>query len=85
MLSLQIPFFVQSKVLAKLRLGVLHFLLHCPRHDILRGTFFGKSTLDGFSTLDDIAKLKCLVNNPDIVKFTAQFILDCIDNRYTDA
>ena len=45
-------------------------------------TFFGKITLDGFSTLDDIAKLKY---NPDIVKSTAKFILDCIDNRYTDA
>ena len=60
-----------------------HFLLHCPRHGILRGTFFGKITLDGFSALDDIAKLKYLVNNPDIVKSTAQFILGCIYNRIT--
>ena len=62
-----------------------HFLLYCPRHVILRGTFFEKITLPGFSTLTDIEKMKYLVNHSDIVKSTAQFILDCFDNRTMDA
>ena len=61
-----------------------HFLLHCPKHSIIRRTFFGKITLDGFSTQNDTEQLKYLVNSPDIVKATAQFIIDCFDNRVLD-
>ena len=58
-----------------------HFLLHCPKHRIMRESYFEKINLDGFFTLHDIDKLRYLVNSPDIVKSTAQFILDCYDNR----
>ena len=58
-----------------------HFLLHCPKHSIIRRPFLEKIDLADFSTLNDIEKLRYLVNSPDIVKSTAQFILDCYDNR----
>ena len=59
-------------------------LLHCPKHDAIRGIFLPKITLNDFPNLNDLAKLKYLVNSPDIVKLTAQFIIDCFDNRVAD-
>ena len=62
----------------------VHFLLHCPKHDAIRVIFLPKITLNDFPNLNDLAKLKYLVNSPDIVKLTAQFIIDCFDNRVAD-
>ena len=62
----------------------IHFLLHCSRHNILRLQLFSKVEDDSFRDLNDLNKFKFLVNNPDIAKQTAQYVIDAYDNRNTD-
>ena len=59
-----------------------HFLLECPKHLIQRRALFSKIVcFDEFNSMDEIDKLKYLLNNSDIVKSTAQFIIAAFDNR----
>ena len=62
----------------------IHFLLHCSRHSMLRVQLFSKVEDDSFSDLNDLDKFKFLVNNPEIAKQTAQYVIDAYDNRTTD-
>ena len=62
----------------------VHFLLHCPRHCLFRNLLFSKIENDNFFDLADIEKLKFLLNHPDIVKTTAQFIVNAFNNRVVD-
>ena len=59
----------------------IHFFLHCPKHTQLRTNFFAKITSEEITNLSDLEQLKFLVNNPTMVKSTAQLILNCYDNR----
>ena len=59
----------------------IHFLLHCPKHVHIRQLFSQKIILEDFFNLNDVDKLKYLVNHPEIVKSTTQFIINCFDNR----
>ena len=61
-----------------------HFLLKCPRHSLLRSTLLEKIYDPNFEMLNVTEKLKFLLNNPSIVKQTAQFVIDAYDNRSTD-
>ena len=58
-----------------------HFLLHCPRHTLLRAELYSEIKNLNFYDLSDIEKLKFLLNNPDIVKPTAKFISKAFNNR----
>ena len=49
-----------------------HFLLFCTKHSLQR------------NNLNSIEKLKFLLNNPSIVKQTAQFIVNAYNNRVID-
>ena len=62
----------------------INFLLHCSRHSMLRVQLFSKVEDDSFSDLNDLDKFKFLVNNPEIAKQTAQYVIDAYDNRTTD-
>ena len=61
-----------------------HFLLHCPKHSLLRNQLYSKIPNYQFSNLVDTDKLKFLLNHPDIVKQTAQFIVNGFNNRVVD-
>ena len=59
----------------------VHFLLHCPKHSLIRAIFLPKVTLENFGLLNDNEKLIFILNDPSIVKQTAQFIIEAFDNR----
>ena len=61
-----------------------HFLLDCPRHSLLRRKLLEQICDENFEMLNVTEKLKFLLNNPSIVKQTAQFIIDAYDNRSID-
>ena len=58
----------------------VHFLLHCPRHSLLRNQLLSGIQNPQYFDLIDIEKLKFLLNHPDIVKQTAQFVVSSFDN-----
>ena len=61
-----------------------HFVLQCPRHVLLRNQLFACIKDDDFLNYQDLDKLKFLLNNPDIAKPTAQFIVKAFNNRTID-
>ena len=61
-----------------------HFILHCPRHTLLRNDLLTNLSLEDFTNLNENEKLKFLLNDPTIVKQTAQFIVNAFDNREAD-
>jgi hypothetical protein len=62
----------------------LHFLIQCPRHTLLRTTFYSKITDEIFPNMTDIEKFKFILNQPAVAKLTSQFIIDAFDNRLTE-
>ena len=58
-----------------------HFLLSCPSSTFLRDNLFSNITNESFDSLTCIDKIKYLLNSPDIVKHTANFIIHAFDNR----
>ena len=62
----------------------VHFLLKCPRHVLFRNQLFACINNDDFLNYQDLEKLKFLLNNPDIVKSTAKFIVNAFNNRTAD-
>ena len=61
-----------------------HFILHCPRHTLLRNNLLSNVSLEEFTNLNEYEKLKFLLNDPSIVKQSAQFIVNAFDNRAVD-
>ena len=61
-----------------------HFLLICPKHSLRRTNLFSKIKNEDFKNLTNIDKLRFLLNNPEIVKSTAQVIIDSFDSRISD-
>ena len=60
----------------------VHFLLVFPAFDQLRKDWLSRIVVPhGFNLFSDMEKVKQLVNNPDLVKPTAQFIIDAFDSR----
>ena len=59
----------------------IHFLLHCPKHSLIRANFLSKLCTENFETFSDIEKIQLILNDPSIVKQTAQYIIDAFDNR----
>ena len=59
----------------------IHFLLHCPKHSHLRDNFFAQITSEEIANLSDSEKLRFLLNQPTMVKSSAQLILNFYDNR----
>jgi hypothetical protein len=62
----------------------LHFLIQCPRHTLLRTTFYSKITDETFPNMTDSEKFKFILNQPTIAKISSQFIIDAFDNRVTE-
>ena len=59
-----------------------HFLLQCGAYSNLRQLFFDKLTLpDNFHFRSEAEQISTLINTPDYVKHTAQFIIDAFDLR----
>ena len=61
-----------------------HFLLKCPKHNFSRAKLFLEIKSEGFSNLLGKEKMKFLLNDPEMVKSTAQFIIEAFDNRTSD-
>ena len=61
-----------------------HFLLFCTKHSLQRNNLFSNIVNENFQNLNSIEKLKFLLNNPSIVKQTAQFIVNAYNNRVID-
>ena len=59
----------------------IHFLLQCPKHSLIRANFLSKLSIENFETLSDIEKIKLILNDPSMVKQTAQYIINAFDNR----
>ena len=62
----------------------LHFLIQCPRHTLLRTTFYSKITDENFPNMADMEKFKFILNQPAVAKITSQFISDALFNRLTE-
>ena len=61
-----------------------HFLLVCNKYEQLRQILYSKiPDLNNFLALEMTEKLKFLVNEPNIVKQTAKFIVEAHDYRST--
>ena len=59
-----------------------HFMLQCPRHGFRRNLLFSSiANLDNFISMNNFEKIKFLLNDPDIVKSTSQFIIDSFHSR----
>ena len=59
-----------------------HFLLQCSGYNDLRQRWLDKLDLPGnFSERSDADQIKILVNTPEYVKPTAQFIIDAFELR----
>ena len=59
-----------------------HFLLRCSLYNIERQGLIEKLPQPAlFSILPDIEKMETLMNDPLIIKSTAQFIIDASDKR----
>ena len=59
-----------------------HFLLHCGLYTLARQGLIEKlPNPASFSILPDISKMQVLLNDPDIIKSTAQYIIDSFDKR----
>ena len=61
-----------------------HFILYCPKHTILRTNLLSNVAVEEFTNLNENEKLKFLLNDPSIVKQSAQFIVNAFDNRDVD-
>ena len=60
------------------------FPFKCPKHSLNRAKLFSKINRDNFQNFSDREKISFLRNDPEIVKLTAQFIIDSFDNRIPD-
>ena len=61
-----------------------HFVLRCEGYHDLRQLLYDKLTLpDNFHFLSEAEQLSTLINTPDYVKHTAQFIIDAFNLRST--
>ena len=59
-----------------------HFMLKCPKHSFRRNLLFSSiKNLDIFTSMNNLDKLKFLLNDPDIVKSSSQFIIDSFHSR----
>ena len=59
-----------------------HFMLKCPKHSFRRNLLFtGIKNLDSFNCMNNLDKVKFLLNDPDIVKSSSQFIIDSFHAR----
>ena len=59
-----------------------HFLFHCVKYEAKRGIWHEKMTLpNNFDNLPLETKLSTVLNDPQNVKFTAQFILNAFNLR----
>ena len=59
-----------------------HFALRCEGYSDLRQLLYDKLTLpDNFHFLSEAEQLSTLINTPDYVKHTAQFIIDAFNQR----
>ena len=58
-----------------------HFLLYCPKFNTLRETLIARVADPNFDNLGDLEKFKILTSDPDIVKTTAQFLIDAFNLR----
>ena len=61
-----------------------HFLLDCPKHTLLRTELYSNIENEDFPDFTENEKLKFLLNDPSIVKQTAQFVASAYDNRDVD-
>ncbi len=59
----------------------LHFLFHCNLYHQQRQTFYAfvNSINPQFTYLDVLSKFDLIMNNPKVIKRTAQFIVTCYD------
>jgi hypothetical protein len=54
-----------------------HYIFSCNRYDAIRTLWLSKLSLpENFSNFEKSEKLKFVLNEPDDVKLTAQFIID---------
>ena len=60
-----------------------HILVKCPKHNLIRETLFSKLDQD-FQNLSLKEKFSFLLNDPNTVKLTSQFIIEAFDNRTAD-
>ena len=59
-----------------------HFMLKCPKHSFRRNLLFSSiKNLDIFTSMNNLDKLKFLLNDPDIVKSSSQFIIESFHSR----
>ena len=59
-----------------------HVLFICGKYDNLRQVWLNKLTIPPeFSTLPNYDKFKIVLNDPNNVKYTAQFLIDMLDLR----
>ena len=60
----------------------IHFLLQCSAYEGLRTQWYQDMPIpDNFKDLEVEHKLDMVLNNPQCVKKTSQFILNCLDHR----
>ena len=59
-----------------------HFLFHCPKYQIEREKWLNKMVIPpNFTDLSEVEKLRLVLNNPENVKLTAQFVISSFDVR----
>ena len=59
-----------------------HLIFQCVTYNELRLSFFSKLKIpENFAEIEPSEKLKIESNNPENVKFTAQFVLDAFNYR----
>ena len=58
-----------------------HFLLRCSKHNARRIALLSEVNITDFGQWDSKQKLVYLLNNPDILKTTARFIVDSFEAR----
>ena len=58
-----------------------HFLLFCPRFNALRETLFSVVEDPDFENMENQEKMNLLTNDSNLVKNTAQYIIDAYDIR----
>ena len=59
----------------------IHFILECPSTSLIRDKLFKEVNDPDFPSLNNLEKLKYLLNSSEMVKQTSKFIINAFDNR----
>ena len=59
----------------------IHFILECPSTSFIRDKLLNEVNDPNFPFLNNMEKLKYLMNSSEIVKQTSKFIITAFDNR----